>query len=380
MKRVAIVPRTNWQAEIGRTSGYDIAKLEGVPDWREDAHYILTGNEMDRLVNAAREVRGVMADSAQSVIDAGLYPLLAIDTDVGDKITANWKLDIPAVVSRLDFAFDGIEEPKLIDYNADTCGNLFETAILQARWADQRMPGNVQFNSIHDALKRRWQSFTVGRARESNFLHVTANGAIAEEVLTAAYMGQVASEAGFGVTFINTEDLGTLDGNFYNMSDQVITQIWKAYPWDRFATDTTFPLVDYAKCWWYEPLWKMLLQCNGLLAVAWENFTEHPNLLPAYSTSGMISGAFAKKPTWGKNSANVEIVMDHNIVAHGAHDDKYLHDGYIYQGYAETANLDGHRPIFSIFVVGDDICGLGIRETTGHMTDRNSPFLPHILE
>lgn len=378
MRRTEITPRANWQSEIGRSSGYAIANLEGVPQWRENAYYAITGNELDRLVNAAREVRGIMADVGQNVVVAGLFPLLAIDTDVGNKIAENWNLDVPGLIARLDFAFDGVGDPKLIDYNADTLGNLFETAILQARWADQRFPGVSQFNSIHNALVNRWKALLIGR-RDANVLHVTANGAVPDEVLTAGYIGQCATDANYAVTFINTEDLGTFEGNFYDMQDQIITQVYKAYPWDRFQHDTTFPLVDYAKCWWYEPLWKMLLQCNGLLTMAWDTFTEHPNLLPTFSTPG-TRGTFVKKPTWSKNSTNVEIVIDNNIVARGAHDDKYLHDGYIFQGLGETANLDGHRPFFSIYVVGDDICGLGIRETTGLMTDRNSPFIPHLLE
>ena len=74
----------------------------------------------------------------------------------------SWLTHQPSLYSRLDLAWDGTGEPKLLENNADTPTSLYEAAFFQWIWLeDQLNAGNLpegsdQFNSLQEKLIDRF--------------------------------------------------------------------------------------------------------------------------------------------------------------------------------------------------------------------------------
>ena len=55
----------------------------------------------------------------------------------------------------------------------------------------------------------------------------------------------------------------------------------------------------------------------------------------------------------------------------------YGDEGYVYQLLDPLPEFDGMRPALGAWIVGDKAAGLGIRETSGLVTDDGAAFVPH---
>lgn len=88
------------------------------------------------------------------------------------------------------------------------------------------------------------------------------------------------------------EDIGWdgLSGRFVDLEHRFVRAAFKLYPWEWLAEDEfggrLLDVIDHGggtgSTLWIEPAWKMLLSDKALLAVLWELYPGHPNLLPAY--------------------------------------------------------------------------------------------------
>ena len=59
-------------------------------------------------------------------------------------VRQSWKTNQPSLYSRLDLAWDGVGEPKLLENNADTPTSLYEAAFFQWIWLEDQMnAGNL---------------------------------------------------------------------------------------------------------------------------------------------------------------------------------------------------------------------------------------------
>jgi glutathionylspermidine synthase len=129
---------------------------------------------------------------------------------------------------------------------------------------------------------------------------------------------------------------------------------------------------------WIEPLWKSVLSNKALLAVLWEMYPGHPNLLPAFLDNPGILTEYVRKPRLGREGANISIVSPGSEVqTGGVYGDEGSGGGWVYQLFDPLPEFDGFRPALGAWIVGDDAAGLGIRETTGLVTDDGAAFVPH---
>lgn len=135
---------------------------------------------------------------------------------------------------------------------------------------------------------------------------------------------------------------------------------------------------------WIEPAWKMLLSNKALLAILWELFPGHPNLLPSsldgpreLAATGTGAGdggglGYVAKPLLGREGAGVTI--------HEPGSPAVLRDEpCCYQELAPLPDFDGNRVVLGAWVVEDEAAGLGIRESAGPVTDEYARFLPHVI-
>jgi glutathionylspermidine synthase len=125
---------------------------------------------------------------------------------------------------------------------------------------------------------------------------------------------------------------------------------------------------------WIEPAWKMLLSNKALLAILWELYPGHPNLLPAYldGPRDLSSEGWVAKPLLGREGAGVTI--------HEPGSPRTLRDEpCCYQQLVPLPDFDGNRVVLGAWVVENESAGLGIRESSGLITDEYARFLPHVI-
>jgi glutathionylspermidine synthase len=114
---------------------------------------------------------------------------------------------------------------------------------------------------------------------------------------------------------------------------------------------------------------------KALLAVLWEMFPDHPNLLAAYLDGPRDLQRYVKKPKMAREGANITYVGDTRIETAG----DYGQEGAVFQALAPVPVFDGNHAVVGSWVVDGESCGMGIRESDGPITDNLSRFVPHLF-
>jgi glutathionylspermidine synthase len=131
-----------------------------------------------------------------------------------------------------------------------------------------------------------------------------------------------------------------------------------------------------------EPPWKAVLSNKGLLALLWEMFEGHPNLLPAYfegeARAAELSDTFVRKPLLSRRGANVEIIREGTVEIEK--DGPYGGEGFVVQAFHPLPEFDGRYPLIGSWMVAGRAAGLGIREGRDLVTTENANFIPHLIE
>ncbi|MEV7805068.1 glutathionylspermidine synthase family protein [Microbispora sp. NPDC088329] len=381
MRRVTGQARPGWQQTIeAQGLGFHRNVPQGSggrPYWDESVHYSFTLAEVEDLELVVDELHGMCLKAVDHVVKATKFGAYGIPEWLWKPITRSWERRDPHVFGRFDLCFDGAGHAKLLEYNADTPTSLVESAVVQWHWKQDVHPGADQWNSIHEALIARWRQFLPA----AGVLHLahTNTDTSGEDALNVAYMADVAAQAGIKPCQMAMEDIGSDGRAFYDLDDRPIEHLFKLYPWEWIVSEEFGPAAVAAQVNrpWVEPLWKMLLSNKALLAVLWELYPDHPNLLPAYldSPRGMVS--YVAKPLLGREGAGMRIIQPGQVIETAG---PYGAEGYLFQEFWPLPDFDGWHPVLGAWVVGDVAAGLGIRETSGLITDDSSSFVPHVIE
>ncbi|CAL9453925.1 glutathionylspermidine synthase family protein [Streptomyces althioticus] len=393
MERRTTEPRPGWQQTV-EEQGL-IYPLTRYPDdslrpyWDESAHYVFGLDEVEALEETVEELHAMSLAAAGHIVTEGRFADLGItDPRVVDAVTESWRRrdELPSLYGRFDLRYDGTGPAKLLEYNADTPTSLVEAASPQWFWMEERFPGADQWNSLHERLVDAWkrQSALLPPGSPLYFAH-TAGDECGEDLMTVAYLKETAEQAGLETDWLSMEEIGwdRLSGRFVDNRLRFIRSIFKLYPWewlttDRFAghvLDTLDNGGGTGSTLWIEPAWKMLLSNKALLAILWELHPGHPNLLPAYldgprelaDTTGWVA-----KPLLGREGAGVTV--------HEPGTPPELRDEpCCYQQLAPLPDFDGNRVVLGTWVVENEAAGLGIRESSGLVTDGYARFLPHVI-
>ena len=288
----------------------------------------------------------------------------------------------PAVYGRFDFAYDGVNPPKMLEYNADTPTGLIEASIAQWYWLQDVKPENDQWNGIHEALVAAWDKQRGGL--EGPRLHVahTEAESSGEDWMTAAYMRDVASQAGWETVGINMGDIGwdARQHRFVDLDNKAISTIFKLYPWELMMKEEFGQkILDWpVMTRWIEPAWKMFLSNKALLAALWHLYPNHPNLLPAYLDSPRELSEWVAKPLHGREGDNIRIHLDdmlEDVVMPGG----YGAEGWVYQAYTDLPSFEGNRVVLGSWIVDGEAAGMLVRESDSMVTDYFSRVAPHVI-
>jgi glutathionylspermidine synthase len=313
-------------------------------------------------------------------VTRGRWAELAIPPAAVPLVERSWRAREPTLYGRFDLAYDARTPPRLLEYNADTPTALVEAAVAQWYWLQDTEPEGDQFNSLHERLVAAWTAMTP-RLRDPAapnappFVHF-ASAADAEDEATVTYLRDTAEQAGLATRQLLVDQIGWDAGarRFVDLDDRPITAAFKLYPWEWLAREAFAEHLAAAPVRWVEPAWKMVLSNKGILAVLWELFPDHPNLLPAYFDEWRLE-AYARKPLLSREGANVRLVMFGEEVAASGGD--YGEEGFVYQALAPLPRFDGRVPVLGSWVVAGEPAGMGVREADGLITTNASRFVPH---
>ena len=201
-----------------------------------------------------------------------------------------------------------------------------------------------------------------------------------EDFMTVSYLRDTASQAGIASSTLLLEELGwdTAQPGLYDLDHQPIRFCFKLYPWEWLLNEIpsggneTFHQVT-----WIEPVWKMLWSNKAILALLWELFPNHPNLLPAYLDGPRDLDRYVQKPLLSREGANIQIVTPETK---WQTDGPYSGGKTICQAFAPIPEINGNYPILGSWYVTDQgPAGMGIRESKTLVTDNRSRFVPHAI-
>jgi len=199
-----------------------------------------------------------------------------------------------------------------------------------------------------------------------------------EDFITAEYMRDVATQAGFDTAFIDIADVGWDRPRkiFIDRGGFPIHRLFKLYPWEWMIREDFGPHVLTAATCWVEPAWKMILSCKSILPLLYERHPDSPFLLPAWFEPP-AHGNYVRKPVHAREGANIQVMIDGKLTVDT--EGPYTQGPHVYQWLAPIKPHDGRYPIIGSWVVNGLACGIGIREDSGMITRNTSRFVPHLM-
>lgn len=379
MRREARTPRPDYISKVERL-GLLFHTVDDQPYWYEHAAYRFELEEIETLEAATSALQEMCLQAVERVIVQDEYARFGIPEAVRPIIAASWEADPPAIYGRFDLSYDGGGPPKLLEYNADTPTSLLEAAVIQWHWLQEVDPEADQFNSIWEGLTAKWQALKDEGYLESGVVHFASMNAM-EDLMTTAVLMDTASEVGLEPRFLYMNQIGWDSASrcFVGTGLERIRTLFKLYPWEWLVRDEfgKHALETYAHVDWIEPIWKMLLSNKALLPLLWEMFPDHPNLLPAYSDGPRDLTRFVKKPTLGREGANVEIWIDGQQICNPG---DYGDGAFVWQEYAPLPVFDGSHAVIGSWVIDCEPRGIGVRESDGPITQDLARFVPHYFQ
>ncbi len=436
MKRIALAPRSDWQTKV-EAAGLTFHSPAGLPYpyWEESAAYEFTASEVDTLEAAGNTMQAMCLAAAQHVIDHQRYAELEIPAEAVPVIELAWNQEPPALYGRFDFSWAGEDSgqaPKLLEYNADTPTALLEAAVIQWDWLKEVTPrlrhpasgGDPdQFNSIHDHLIAKWKDLLPYLQQPVYFCGVDEP----EDQLTLVYLRDTAEQAGHKTIQMLMQEIGwNADAHaFLDPGEEQMFSIFKLYPWEAMLAEEFGPaaLETYQQMRWIEPVWKMLLANKGILPILWELYPGHELLLEAHFAGGGPAAAapveppatawsavpntgfgsgnsqpystlapettslarshamrsFVRKPLLSREGANVTIVRDGVTVFEtpGSYQGRQIVQALAPGAVFAAESGPPRHPVLGLWMVDQECCGMGIRESRTPVTDNLSSFVPH---
>ena len=384
MRRIACPERDDWRL-TAEQCGFDFHTIDGERYWDERAYYAFTLDEIERQIETpSGEIDAMCLELVGRVIGDETYlKRLKIPKAFWPLISESWHRDEASLYGRLDLSFDGRGPAKLLEYNADTPTSIFEAAVFQWTWLEQAIERRIipsradQFNSIHERLIEAWKKLGAGR-----HLHLAGMTGSTEDTGTLAYLEDTAVPAGLQTTLIDIEDIGLRDdGGFVDLDDRPIELSFKLYPWEWMFHDAFGAKLATAPTRWIEPPWKIILSNKGMLALLWEMFPRHPNLLPAFfdddPNAAGLGTSYVRKPIYSREGANVALISKGVTLAE--QQGPYGAEGFIRQALAPLPDFSGQYPVLGSWLIDHAPCGLSIREDENPITGNTSRFVPHAI-
>ena len=82
-----------------------------------------------------------------------------------------------------------------------------------------------------------------------------------------------------------------------------------------------------------------------------------------------------------REGANITIVRDNATIAttEGPYNGQQIYQALAPEAVFAKENSNPRHPVLGLWMIDQDCCGLGIRESSGPITDNLSSFVPHFF-
>ncbi|WP_299652344.1 glutathionylspermidine synthase family protein [uncultured Jannaschia sp.] len=399
MRKVQGVERPDWK-DRAEAAGFVFHTMYGEPYWDEASAYAFTLEEIEtRLEDPSTALHAMVREAVARVVDdEALMDRLGIPAPHMDFVAGSWRAGEAELYGRMDLAYDGTGPAKLLEYNADTPTSLYETGHFQWDWLEGAReaglipPGSDQLNRLQEALTERFAEICA----QGEDLHFAAIEGVAEDYANVETLAYAARDAGLGAHYVpvNAIDIDP-SGRLVDNEARIIGTLFKLYPWEDFLRDEAADALAASGTRFIEPPWKALVSNKGILAVLWEMFEGHPNLLPTFFVDDLERGSEAwdraveaghfthgrvTKPIFSREGAGVRIAGPDGSEVEASRDASYDTHPSVVQAYAPLPEMDGMRPVMGTWIVGETCVALGIREDRSRITQDLSRFKPHYIE
>ena len=252
--------------------------------------------------------------------------------------------------------------------------------------------GADQLNRLQEALTDRFAEICA----PGEDVHFAAIDGVAEDYANVETLAFAARDAGLGAHYVAMGDIGVdPSGRLVDEEARVIGTLFKLYPWEDFLRDEAADALAGSGTRFIEPPWKALVSNKGILAVLWEMFEGHPNLLPTFLASdverdstgydrALAAGGFARgtvrKPLFSREGAGVRIASPDGSLLEASSNEAYDAHPTVLQACAPLPDMGGFHPVMGTWIVGETCVALGIREDRSRITQDLSRFKPHYIE
>lgn len=384
MQRKTLIPNRDL-AKAMEELRFDIYNLPSANHrnyFSDDVYYQFTENQIENIYEATKELHNMCLDYVSNTIRKGDYVGLGLNDTMIALIESSYQsTKDKSLYGRFDLAFNSeLNTIKMLEYNADTPTSLYESSIVQWNWKQHYFSHADQYNSIHEELIESWKKFP-------NEMYFTAHDdAGKEDWITLYYLLDTYLSSGQNIgNSINLSEIGLNKfGKFVDTSDKEIKNIFKLYPWEFMQQEDFIGHIDSSDTNFIEPAWKLLLSNKSLLPQLWDLYKDHPLLLESHFEKDVnlsFLKGYIKKPLFSREGANVSSTnpLDSRNRKYKTYSDAlYDSSGYILQKDAKIQLQDGYTPVIGSWVVGNEPCGINIREDIG-FTRNTSAFVPHIF-
>lgn len=391
MLRIPCEERSNWEA-LADEFGFKFHTMYGEKYWDESAYYQFSLGQIEQGIESPTEDihQMCLAVVDRVISDDTLLRKFAIPEAHWELLKTSWENGDPSLYSRLDFAYNGSGLAKLYENNADTPTSIYETGFWQWVWLENKVDAQLlprqadQFNSVQEKLVNRFKE--IYALNPERTLHFACCKDTEEDRGTVQYLEDCAKAANIDTKFVYIEDIGIdKEDQFTDLDNQVITWMFKLYPWEFMFEDEYGQLLGKQNIRWLEPPWKAILSNKALLPMLWKMFPEHPNLLPAFFEDELHlvpeGMELVKKPIFSREGANISFTNSKGELLGSTSDSDgpYGEEGFIFQQKYSLPTFDGNHTLIGSWLVDDQAAGISIREDANAITQDMSRYLPHVI-
>ena len=364
-------------------------------DYLSNDFLVVYRSELEAYKTAAAELHQLAIEAAKFAAERNEWKTLGIPEAAIEFVQYSLEKETDmGLVGRFDFSggMDGIPL-KLLEYNADTCSLLPETAIVQQKhWEQEQkhLPG-APFNELIPALTRQFKKILTQHPQKLPRLLISTLG-FEEDWLNTDVIALAARDAGFEAIKSVPLDRVTFspdEGFFVESGKDTFMRFdfwYKFIPWDFIAFEEpelmdilgSIVLNDIGVI--MNPAYTMMLQSKAIMQFMYEMAPNHPALL--LTSNKEISFPrrhYVRKPVFGR--------MGENISYHtGSAEPEYETEGDygdfppVFQEIADF-NIDEeeHRYQPSVYWTGE-AAALCFRRQDDLIIDDDAEFVGSVIE
>lgn len=351
---------------------------------------LLSRDESKAFLKAADECFDLYIKAMEYVITGNLWSRIGIPEAAIPLIKYSWDQKHPHILGRFDFA-GGIEGTpiKLIEFNADTCTSLPESAYFQD-WLQEpvRTEYKGQVNYLVSDVEKELRSLRSANPDLEPTLLLTSLGYI-EDQLNMEVIKEAAQNAGFQVAYANLEEvifdedavLLEVEGGYAQYHF-----VFKLIPWEFIIFEEPellgilSDLIMNHGLVVINPAYSLVFQSKRLMSILYKLFPYSEYLLSTYDDPSHFSRrAYVEKVNFGRLGENIRI-FDNTGKVIEENDGDFNQEQKIYQELASMYR-DEDNDIYQagVFVSGGTSNCISFRRRDGLIIDDDAEFISHLL-